>query len=462
MARKPKVASERMDEPESKMVGGTSTDRVRETIRTWILENRFEPGSDLREQLIKKELAKEGIVVSRMPIRQALLELEKDGFVQITPKVGTKVRCINTHELRGIWDNRAALEEFIICQLASMRHVDLTKARSCNQQMLELAKKGKMRAQATEKEPQFEKTQRQFVDLDIAFHDALAEQAQYPTLAAELQNLRLRLHQYVFPHLFSDADRMQHVVDEHNEILSALTPNSLGLRPDITAARMAIRSHLRNSARRWRIDNRIRYAPQEYYKDFIFDLPDGYKDMDKGEGAISICHLLALRLNMELAVAVEIASRPWTDLTTVKDLNREMWDIAKRCLINGPPIDDHDKAKFINLDIGFHATLAFLSGLLFIEDGIIHAWRRLYKQANQDLTIDRMREVVNEHDKILDVLYSSEGKLSHRQQAVQAVCDHLVQAAKRNFSLPSFKSVALTLAKVASLAPRIPRRRSGA
>ena len=77
------------------------TDKLKEDI----VMARVEPGAPLRETELQKRFG-----VSRSPIREALRELERQGFVQIFTRKGAFVRELSLREIQNIYDVRAVLE----------------------------------------------------------------------------------------------------------------------------------------------------------------------------------------------------------------------------------------------------------------------------------------------------------------------------------------------------------------
>jgi DNA-binding GntR family transcriptional regulator len=77
---------------------------VAKRIREGILDEVFEPGDHLGEV----ELA-EKFEVSRSPVREALLSLEKEGTVVISPYKGAMVKPLSADEVSDIADLRLAL-----------------------------------------------------------------------------------------------------------------------------------------------------------------------------------------------------------------------------------------------------------------------------------------------------------------------------------------------------------------
>ena len=80
-------------------------DNVYESLRSDILTCRLAPGDDMREQ----ELA-ERYSVSRQPVREALLRLEREHLVTVQPRQGYRVNPISLSDARDILRFRRVLE----------------------------------------------------------------------------------------------------------------------------------------------------------------------------------------------------------------------------------------------------------------------------------------------------------------------------------------------------------------
>lgn len=86
---------------------GTSPlrDTVRERIRQGIADGRWTPGA----RLVERDLAEE-FEVSRVPVREALQTLEREGFVQLLPRRGAVVCELTPEVVSDLFDIRQALE----------------------------------------------------------------------------------------------------------------------------------------------------------------------------------------------------------------------------------------------------------------------------------------------------------------------------------------------------------------
>ncbi len=79
-------------------------DIIRE-LRNAIANEEYEPGEHLTETALSRRFN-----VSRTPIREALNQLEKEGFVEITPSVGARVVTLSQKNVSDIYDILIVLE----------------------------------------------------------------------------------------------------------------------------------------------------------------------------------------------------------------------------------------------------------------------------------------------------------------------------------------------------------------
>src|SRR5690348_14149663 len=86
-------------------------DNVYESLRSDILSCRLAPGDDVREQ----ELA-ERYAVSRQPVREALLRLEREHLVTVQPRQGYRVNPISLSDARDLLRFRLALEPACVAE----------------------------------------------------------------------------------------------------------------------------------------------------------------------------------------------------------------------------------------------------------------------------------------------------------------------------------------------------------
>src|ERR1700736_4006540 len=85
--------------------GISASKRVEAHLRNAIHAGKLRP----RQRIIEEDLARE-LGVSRGPVREALLRLERDGLVVTTSRRGTFIRDISINEIGTIFRMRAKLE----------------------------------------------------------------------------------------------------------------------------------------------------------------------------------------------------------------------------------------------------------------------------------------------------------------------------------------------------------------
>ncbi len=83
----------------------TSSLRVSEELREAILSGEFGPGERLRTESLAKRFGS-----SRTPVREALVQLEGEGLVDIEPRRGALVRSFASSDLIDLYEIRALLE----------------------------------------------------------------------------------------------------------------------------------------------------------------------------------------------------------------------------------------------------------------------------------------------------------------------------------------------------------------
>jgi len=190
-----------------------------------------------RERLIASRLAKQ-LEMSRTPIREALQQLEVQGYVSATHGGGMIVKNYSPKEVQELYELRTALECGAI-ELVCQRITDqqLAAAQRCHDEMSEAAYTG-----------DFDR----FFELNATFHsDLLYAATGNERLCMTIRSLR---DQFLEKRLAraSIADDWETKMEQHAEILEAVRKR------DQSLARKAVRQHLTTALevqQRW-----LRYA----------------------------------------------------------------------------------------------------------------------------------------------------------------------------------------------------------
>jgi len=91
--------------PQSYVPNGSLVEAAYEQIRRRILDNVWPPGHRALEQEVALELG-----MSRTPVREALLQLQNEGLVEVIPRHGVRVLPVSPSDMREIYEILTALE----------------------------------------------------------------------------------------------------------------------------------------------------------------------------------------------------------------------------------------------------------------------------------------------------------------------------------------------------------------
>ena len=168
-------------------------------LRDAILDGLFKPG----EKLLEAELCRQ-MGVSRTSVREALRQLESEGWVVLQPNYGARVTTLSAAEVREIYEVRASLEVTAL-RLAAPHHTA---------QSLEAVASILSRSHSALDQSLYAQHNREF-------HLALYSPAQRPRLFALIDLLHSQGERYLQLKLTMPAHKQQSD-DEHELIFEAL------------------------------------------------------------------------------------------------------------------------------------------------------------------------------------------------------------------------------------------------
>ena len=190
-------------------------DQVVLTIKEAILSGSIAPGAQIVESRIAQQLGT-GIPL----VREALIELEHQGFVQKTPYKGTTVTELGPKEIRQMFQLRGELEALAVVwakENAAAR--DIEELRALIAGMEEAAS-----ARDAEK----------FCEADLAFHRKLWELARNPYLSDALERVVLPLFAFSVMRFRRERPGFVESAAQHAKIVEALPDMSAGYLRDLT------------------------------------------------------------------------------------------------------------------------------------------------------------------------------------------------------------------------------------
>ncbi len=199
---------------------GTTTAKVVEVLREQILSGALDEGTQLRQEKLAAQLG-----VSRVPIREALRQLEAEGLVTLVSHKSAVVSGLSIDDLEEIYDIRARLETWLLEQsMPLLTEADYAKAEELLAQMADLTEN------------------QHWSSLNWSFHAALYAPAHRPRTLELLRKLYLNAYRH-FPlpiRLTGGSDRMHR---EHKLLLD------LCRQGDIERAKAHLEQHILLGAR---------------------------------------------------------------------------------------------------------------------------------------------------------------------------------------------------------------------
>ena len=198
---------------------GPASRQVYRALREAIITAELAPGQRLSENELAERLA-----VSRTPIREALIRLRDDRFVQIVPQLGTFVTRISTAAVEDAQFIREALECAAVRLAATRADADdIAALDGLVRRQTEVSERG---------------DHDRFAVLDDEFHAALCALAGHSVAWEVAQRVKGHLNR-VRRLSLPQPRYLDEMVTEHRHVLAALAKGD----PD--AAETALRHHLR-------------------------------------------------------------------------------------------------------------------------------------------------------------------------------------------------------------------------
>jgi DNA-binding GntR family transcriptional regulator len=196
---------------------------IRDSLQERILNGDFREGDTLGQEAIAEEYG-----VSRIPVREALRQLEAQGLVAVQTHKGAVVTTIPTEQVQELFELRALLEgDALAYAIPRMTDQDIVEARSLLDDLEASYGRGDMASWGR---------------LNWAFHRRLYAPAGRAQTLAVLQGINLQVERYIRLHLLM-TDGIGEAEREHREILRLCA-----LR-DVEGATAYLREHILHTAR---------------------------------------------------------------------------------------------------------------------------------------------------------------------------------------------------------------------
>lgn len=170
-----------------------------------ILNCEFLPGDFLND----KDLI-EAYGFGRTPIREAIILLQSEGFLEVIPRKGTYIKGLDREEVLQLYELRRTMEPVIASKFIT--DMDFPRLLSIDSEMREMCEKGDLRENAKE-----------FYALDVEFHTALMESSGNPRMTNMLKPVFTDVYRYGLYNSIRGTERpRKSTYQEHHRILQAI------------------------------------------------------------------------------------------------------------------------------------------------------------------------------------------------------------------------------------------------
>jgi DNA-binding GntR family transcriptional regulator len=177
----------------------TTTDYLAAALRTAIYDGQFEDG----EELNQVELAK-FFHVSRVPVREALRQLQAEGLVRIIAHHRTIVAGLTVPQILDLIEMRAVLESYMLRKSAP--NLDRETVRRL--------------AQLCDETDQIRDYGARWVLKNWEFHRMLYSRADTPAMTEAVERIHLNIERYA--RRAGTAERQRQAAAEHRQIVQAI------------------------------------------------------------------------------------------------------------------------------------------------------------------------------------------------------------------------------------------------
>lgn len=195
-------------------------EEVADRIRDAIFTGAYAPGAQLREVELSQALQ-----VSRGPVREALLRLEREGLVRSAWHKGTTVTALSAEDVAELDSLRGALERLAVERVIThATDEDLAAVERAADHMTRAADEHTM------------------VRHDIEFHDAVYAAAHHVRLREAWEAIRSQVYLFLLTRIgVSTKDYLSDIPGEHRELVTALRAR------DVDAALELFATHRRHA-----------------------------------------------------------------------------------------------------------------------------------------------------------------------------------------------------------------------
>ena len=161
----------------SNSFGSLLRSQVYEYLRTELKEENLKPGMFVSISQVMKNLG-----LSRTPLRDALLQLQTEGFVTFLPQRGIRINELSQHDIEDLYEMLGALDSRVLLSVfPRISASEIEKMKKLNQQMQENISDLKFS---------------RYWDLNTAFHNTYLNLSSNAPVIKQINIIRQRLFEF--------------------------------------------------------------------------------------------------------------------------------------------------------------------------------------------------------------------------------------------------------------------------
>lgn len=169
-------------------------------------------GDFIKDQFYSETRTASELGISRTPVRDALLRLEVEGFVEIFPSKGYKIKSNNKKMIHEMYQMRAAIEGF--CSFQMSEYSDSEKALKVFAEIEDIIARQKELLYTT-------KDIYEFADLDVAYHMAIVRFSENSEFERLTKSYISRMREFL-ENFYHYPERMQIGYQEHVTLINEI------------------------------------------------------------------------------------------------------------------------------------------------------------------------------------------------------------------------------------------------
>jgi DNA-binding GntR family transcriptional regulator len=195
---------------------------IAERLRAAILDGYFGPGERLPEEQLARTMG-----VSRGPVREALVKLEREGLIVIRRNRGAFVAQLSSEDLEEVYTLRSSIERLAVERfMARAGEADIERLQGVIDRLASLMETGITPLQAAE--------------LDLEFHDIIYTAGGHRRLIDTWKMLRPQIQVLILNRNVAHEDFRAMAVPTHQEIIDAIRSGNVERAVEVSARHLEI------------------------------------------------------------------------------------------------------------------------------------------------------------------------------------------------------------------------------